>query len=76
VTQYRIDDDHGNAYAEWVRMGSPIAPNRTQYAQLETAGRLAALPASEPIPVAGGAATLQLRLPRQAVWLLVFEWES
>jgi xylan 1,4-beta-xylosidase len=76
VTHYRIDDAHSNAYAEWMRMGSPIAPDRTQYAQLETAGKLAALPASEPIPVAGGGATLQLRLPRQAVSLLVFEWES
>jgi xylan 1,4-beta-xylosidase len=76
VTQYRIDDAHSNAYAEWKRMGSPIAPDRTQYAQLETAGQLAALPASDPVPVARGEATVQLSLPRQAVSLLVFEWED
>jgi xylan 1,4-beta-xylosidase len=73
VTHYRIDDAHSNAYAEWMRMGSPIAPDRTQYAQLEAAGKLAALSASERIPVARGVATLQLRLPRQAVSLIVFE---
>ena len=34
LTHYRIDEGHSNAYALWKRMGSPIAPNAEQYAQL------------------------------------------
>src|SRR6185295_19067488 len=30
LTHYRIDENHSNAYAEWKRMGSPIAPNERQ----------------------------------------------
>src|SRR5688572_12775496 len=40
VTHYRIDEDRSNAYAAWRRMGSPIAPTRPQYGELEAASRL------------------------------------
>ncbi|HEY2946248.1 MAG TPA: beta-xylosidase, partial [Vicinamibacteria bacterium] len=74
LQHYRIDESHSNSYAAWKRMGSPIAPNEQQYAELEAAGQLAAM---EPVPavrVEGGAARVSLVLPRQAVSLLVLEW--
>ena len=37
LTHHRIDQHHSNAYAEWLRMGSPVAPNEQQYAALEAA---------------------------------------
>jgi xylan 1,4-beta-xylosidase len=74
LTHYRVDDRHGNAYAEWKRLGSPIAPTRAQYAQLEAAGRLARFDAPATAPVAGGEAALAFALPRQGVSLLVLEW--
>ena len=74
VTHYRIDDTHSNAYAEWKRMGSPIAPTRPQYAQLEAAGRLARFDAPTTVHVEKGTASLAFGLPRQAVSLLVVEW--
>ena len=74
VTHYRIDDTHSNAYAEWKRMGSPIAPTRPQYAQLEAAGRLARFDAPTTVHVENGTASLAFGLPRQAVSLLVVEW--
>ena len=43
LAHYRIDEQHGNAYAAWKRMGSPIAPTRGQYNELEAASRLAVL---------------------------------
>ena len=43
LTHYRIDEEHSNAYAAWKRMGSPIAPTRQQYDELEAASRLALL---------------------------------
>jgi xylan 1,4-beta-xylosidase len=73
LSHYRIDDTHSNSYAEWKRLGSPIAPNDAQYVQLEKAGKLAQLGAPEAISVADGKATLKFNLPRQGVSLLVLE---
>ena len=43
ITHYRVDETHGNAYGEWKRMGSPIAPNDAQYARLLEASKLATI---------------------------------
>ena len=69
-TQYRIDDEHSNAFTAWKRMGSPPQPTPEQYAELERAGQLAAPGPAETVRVAGGKATVRLTLPRQAVSLL------
>ena len=75
LTHYRIDQHHSNAYAEWQRMGSPVAPDAAQYAALERASALAALEGSRgSIAAAGGTANLRFALPRQAVSLLVVQW--
>lgn len=73
LTHYRIDGNHSNSYAAWQRLGSPLAPNDKQYAELEKAGRLAPLAPPETINVANGTATLKFTLPRQGVSLLVLE---
>ena len=76
VTHYRIDATHSNAFAAWHRLGSPLAPDQQQYDQLKAAGALATL-ADAPVrtPVTAGAATLHFALPRQAISLVVLEWE-
>jgi xylan 1,4-beta-xylosidase len=75
LTHYRIDADHSNAFIQWKRMGSPTAPSDAQYARLVEAGQLATLTdAPATVPVEGGAATLKIDLPREAVSLLVLEW--
>jgi xylan 1,4-beta-xylosidase len=73
LTEYRIDETHSNAYAEWKRMGSPIAPNDAQYARLIAASKLAML-VSENLTSMNGRADVALRLPRQGVSLIVLEW--
>ena len=75
LTHYRIDDTHSNAYAEWKRMGSPIAPTRPQYTRLEAAGQLERLDAPSRVHVVDHAATIDFALPRQGVSLVVIEWE-
>jgi xylan 1,4-beta-xylosidase len=75
LTHYRIDETHSNAYTEWKRMGSPIAPTRPQYMQLETAGQLGRLDASSSVRVVDHATTIDFTLPRQGVSLLVIEWD-
>jgi xylan 1,4-beta-xylosidase len=74
LQHYRIDENHSNSFAAWKRMGSPIAPNEEQYAQLEAAGKLARMEAPATVLIDKGQATLSLALPRQGVSLLVLEW--
>ncbi len=75
VTQYQIDETHGNAFAAWQRMGSPGAPNEKQYSELAAAGELAPLSAAPArLAVASAGGTLQFPLARQAVSLVVIDW--
>jgi xylan 1,4-beta-xylosidase len=56
-------------------MGSPIAPNVKQYAELQEASKLATLTgAPTTARVEGGVARVPFSLPRQGVSLLVFQW--
>jgi xylan 1,4-beta-xylosidase len=75
VTHYRIDETHSNAFAEWKRMGSPLAPTRAQYDLLEAAGQLGKVDAPSTVRVEKGTAMITFGLPRQAVSLLVLEWQ-
>ena len=75
LTQFRIDETHSNAFTAWKRMGSPPKPTPEQYAELEQAGQLAAAGPAEAVRVADGKVTARVHLPRQAVALLVLEWE-
>jgi xylan 1,4-beta-xylosidase len=74
LEHYRIDEHHGNAYAAWRRMGSPIAPDRDQYVELERASAVALLEAPSTLRVERGAVTLRFTLPRQAVSLVTIAW--
>ncbi|MEC3909185.1 beta-xylosidase [Sphingobium sp. CR2-8] len=68
---WRVDGDHANAFSAWKKMGSPQSPNQDQYAQLEAASVMKA----EDVTVSGvrGAASVDLKLPRQGVALLVLD---
>lgn len=76
VVHYRIDQHHSNAYAAWLRMGSPQPPTPEQYAKLEQAARLTTL--EDPIDLTdeGPVVTTRFALPRQAVSLLEFTWSG
>ena len=73
IREFRIDENHSNAFAQWNRFGSPQQPTAEQYDQLEKAGRLAELPARQS-PVQKGETVLKLILPRQAVSLVQLSW--
>jgi xylan 1,4-beta-xylosidase len=74
VTHYRIDEQHGNAYAAWKKMGAPIAPNRDQYSTLEAASALGETEAPAMVSVNRGTLALRFALPRQAVSLVTIDW--
>jgi len=75
VTEYRIDEEHSDAYTVWKKMGSPADVSSDQYAQLEKAGQLAAVREAENVKVADGKAIINITLPRNAVDMLVVEWK-
>jgi xylan 1,4-beta-xylosidase len=74
LQHYRIDESHSNSFTAWKRMGSPIAPNQQQYAELEAASTLARIETPATVRIEGGQATVPIVLPRQAVSLIVLEW--
>ena len=76
VTQFRIDQEHSNAFIAWKKLGSPQNPTAEQYAELEKTGKLAQIDPPEEITDEGRTVTLRFTLPRQAVSLFVLEWKA
>jgi xylan 1,4-beta-xylosidase len=73
VTEYRMDEDHSNAYAAWLKMGSPEQPTAGQVEQLNKASELAVVRSGSE-PVAAGKISLRMTLPRQGVALMRLTW--
>ena len=76
LKHYRIDDSHSNAYTAWCAMNSPTAPSSALYNELLKAGQLAELQPEETVRVKAGVLLEKFNLPRQAVSLLVLDWEK
>lgn len=74
VSEYRIDQEHGNAFTVWKRMGSPQQPTSEQYTALEKAGQLTLMESPKTLSIQEGSAQLSFSLPRQAVSLLLLNW--
>ena len=74
VRNYRIDEEHSNAYTAWLRMGSPQQPTAAQYAHLEAAGQLELLHSPEWMSTQDGKLSVSFNLPRQAVSLVEAAW--
>lgn len=72
LTQWRVDQANGNAFAAWQAMGAPQSPDLKQAQALEAAARM--VPAElAPPAIRAGHAELRFSLPRQGVTLLVLE---
>jgi len=74
LTHYLIDSNHANSYQAWLRMGSPLPLSGPQFSELEKAGQLAMNGPPEKVRVEDGRVNRKFKLPRQAVALLVMEW--
>ncbi len=74
VTEYRVDQQHGNAYEAWKAMGSPQTPDAKQYAALEKGGQLTTMGPPTRQRVEHGQLRLTLSLPRQGVSLLTVKY--
>ena len=74
VEQYRIDGEHSNAYAAWLRMGSPQKPTPEQYAELQAAGQLALFGSPQWRTPDRGELQTRITLPRESLALLRITW--
>jgi xylan 1,4-beta-xylosidase len=74
LTHYRVDGSHSNAYAVWLRMGSPQSPTAAQYTELERAGQLEMFEPARRVDVRNGRISVTFSLPRQGVSLLTLAW--
>jgi xylan 1,4-beta-xylosidase len=74
VEIFRVDEENGNAFTAWKRMGSPLAPSQKQYSQLEKAGHLNDLGKAQPILSENGKFQIPLLLPKQSLVLVRLTW--
>ena len=70
VKHYRIDAEHPNAYAEWVRQGRPNYPNDGQRAAILARSGLELYEAPETVPVHAGRLQRRFTLPTHGISLL------
>jgi xylan 1,4-beta-xylosidase len=74
LTQYRIDDEHSNAYEVWKKMGSPQNPTAAQIKELEKSGQLQKFGKPVTLIAKSGLSGAMVTLPRQGVAFLKFSW--
>jgi xylan 1,4-beta-xylosidase len=74
VKQYRIDQEHSNAYTAWKQMGSPQNPTAGQYRSLEAAGQLQLLNSPCWLGSSDGNVDMKFSLPLQALSLVELSW--
>lgn len=73
ITHYRIDQEHSNAAAAWMALGSPTNPTPAQLAQIKARSELQTLGPPTTLAVDGGRVTLSFALPVNAVSLILVE---
>jgi xylan 1,4-beta-xylosidase len=74
IEEYRIDENHSNAFAFWKQMGSPQNPSDEQYGQLKAAGQLETVASPRWVTVERGDVPVEIELPRESVDLLRVTW--
>ncbi len=69
---YRIDSEHSNPYAEWVRQGRPSYPAAAQWEAIKARSGLEELETLEAVSSGEGVVRFSLAMPTHAVSLLEF----
>lgn len=67
---YRIDSQHSNAYAEWLRQGKPMYPTPEQYAAIKSRDGLEQIEPPQKLIPNEGKITLKFQLPVHGISLL------
>ena len=75
--EFRIDEEHSNAYTVWKKMGSPQSVTEEEYNTLEKAGKLQSLNPDKPQACSvsdRGDVVLSTVLPCHGVSLIQVNW--
>ncbi len=74
VEHFGVDASHSNAYAMWLKMGSPQSPTPAEHEALQAAGQLQLLESPFWQTIEAGALRLKFPLPRQGLSLIRLSW--
>jgi xylan 1,4-beta-xylosidase len=74
VEEYRIDQNHSNAYAVWKNIGAPQNPTDEQWRQLKAAGQLQLFGSPHWLTVNAGRIELDLEQSLESVLLIRVSW--
>lgn len=74
MEEFRIDQQHSNAFEVWRQMGSPPEPSADQYARLRAAGQLQLEGSPHWASVTHGELEVNTELPRESVDLVRVSW--
>ena len=73
MEHYRIDDQHSNAYAEWVRQGQPLFPEGEVYDAIKARDGLEKFTDDADVTADNGTVTLTFPMPTHGVSLIVLK---
>ena len=73
VSHYRIDEEHSNAYGEWIRQGSPMYPDENQYKAIKDRDGLEKLTDDYKTMVMDGQITVSFTMTAHSVSYLVIK---
>ncbi|MBZ0291565.1 MAG: hypothetical protein K8L99_03265, partial [Anaerolineae bacterium] len=73
LTHYRVDAEHSNAYAEWLRQDKPMYPAPGQYAAIKARDGLELLEPPATFQAQDGTLVMHFDMPTHSISLLVFE---
>lgn len=70
IRHYRIDHQHSNAYAEWVKQGKPNYPTEQQYDIIKEKAALELIHQEQTLELSDGRIELKFNLPAHAISLI------
>lgn len=73
VAHYRIDAEHSNPHAEWIRQGKPLFPTGEQYDAIKARDGLEKYAKDGSVAVKDGQVTLTFEMPTHGVSYLVIK---
>lgn len=73
ITHYRIDQEHSNPYAEWLRQGSPLYPEGEQYAAIKSRDGLEKLTEDAVQIVNAGILQIEFDMPAHGVSFIILK---
>ncbi len=71
IDHYRIDHDHSNAYAEWIRQGQPMYPTEQQHAAIKARDALERVKPPQLLSSVKNTLNMRFNLPTHGISLLV-----